>query len=520
MATSTDLRAAIEEVQNQLPAGELEAEGLEYRADWATRFERRVGALPWWTVSAVVHAAIFLLATLLTVALPAPQLDEVTITSDVAQKKPPEFDEKKQRDIFRNPHEVKADTKVDKPLVVHKEVTDFTHDETENDMDAQTARGSQEAISDIPLGGTGVTGVMGAGGGGMAGVYGYRDGGGRKRAVARWGGSPATESAVEAALRWLARHQEPDGHWEIRKYEGGGVVSGGRANDEAVTATALLAFLGAGHTHKTGKYRDNARRAVEWLLKHQRKDGGWGNPGQASGYSVYAEGLGALAMAEAYGMTRDVRLRPSAQRGVDFILKIQDKYAGWHHGGLRSTSVTGWTVMALKSAKIAGLKVDGAGFQGATNWLDKVTDPADGKVGYSRRGQYAYGRGLAMTAVGMVCRQFMGVRNTDPMLRKEAGLLLTAVPQWDARSLVSSPQNPYYWYYGTLAMFQMGGAHWRSWNVALKKTLLPNQRKGGDEDGSWDCAMGWGPVGGRVYTTAINALSLEVYYRYLPMYSK
>ncbi len=264
MATSTDLRAAIEEVQNQLPAGELEAEGLEYRADWATRFERRVGALPWWTVSAVVHAAIFLLATLLTVALPAPQLDEVTITSDVAQKKPPEFDEKKQRDIFRNPHEVKADTKVDKPLVVHKEVTDFTHDETENDMDAQTARGSQEAISDIPLGGTGVTGVMGAGGGGMAGVYGYRDGGGRKRAVARWGGSPATESAVEAALRWLARHQEPDGHWEIRKYEGGGVVSGGRANDEAVTATALLAFLGAGHTHKTGKYRDNARRERPW----------------------------------------------------------------------------------------------------------------------------------------------------------------------------------------------------------------------------------------------------------------
>ena len=69
--------------------------------------------------------------------------------------------------------------------------------------------------------------------------------------------------------------------------------------------------------------------------------------------------------------------------------------------------------------------------------------------------------------------------------------------------------------------------HWKSWNTRLKKTLLQNQRKGGpmdgsakDVDGSWDCKMGWAPTGGRVYTTAINALSLEIYYRYLPMYTK
>jgi len=121
MATSTDLRAAIEEVQNQLPGEQLAGEGLgAYEADWATRVEQRVGALPWWVISAVVHAVIFLLATLLTVALPAAQTDEVVITSDVAQKKPPEFDEKKKRDIFRNPHEVKHETKVENPVVVHE----------------------------------------------------------------------------------------------------------------------------------------------------------------------------------------------------------------------------------------------------------------------------------------------------------------------------------------------------------------------------------------------------------------
>ncbi|MHC4915265.1 MAG: pectate lyase, partial [Planctomycetota bacterium] len=336
-------------------------------------------------------------------------------------------------------------------------------------------------------------------------------------AVARFGGSPATESAVEAALRWLARHQEADGHWDIKKYEGGGGVSGGYANDAAVTGMAMLAFLGAGHTHKQGKYRDNVRRAADWLIRTQLPDGGWTN----HSYKAYAAGLCTLAMAEAYGMTKDARLQPTAQKGVDKILETQDKYAAWHHGGLRSTSVTGWMVMALKSARIAGLKVDNVGFQGATNWINKVTDPTTGKIGYNRPGRSPWGQSYPMTAVGMVCRQFMGVRRTDGMLQKQATRLTERLPAWEAKNHpTKSAQNPYYWYYGTLAMFQMGGDYWRKWNTELKKTLLPSQRKGGDEDGSWDCEMGWGPTGGRVYTTAINALSLEVYYRYLPMYTK
>jgi hypothetical protein len=262
------------------------------------------------------------------------------------------------------------------------------------------------------------------------------------------------------------------------------------------------------------------------MLKNQRADGGWA--AKRDQYEVYASGLGTLAIAEAYGMTKDARLRPSAQKGVGYILKIQDKYAGWHHGGLRSTSVSGWMVMALKSAKIAGLRVDGAGFQGATNWIDKMTDPGTGKIGYTRRGHSPWGQAYPMTAVGVVCRQFMGVPRSDPMMRKQADLLLQAIPSWEQENHPrKSAQNPYHWYYGTLAMFQMGGRHWAGWNAALKKTLVTNQRKGGprdgskaDVDGSWDCTMGWGPTGGRVYTTAINALSLEVYYRYLPMYSK
>jgi hypothetical protein len=378
-------------------------------------------------------------------------------------------------------------------------------------MDSQTARGHEDAISDIPLGGTGVTGVMGVGGGGMAGCFGYRDGGGRKRAVARFGGSPATESAVEAALRWLARHQEKEGHWVCRKYQAR------EANDLGVSSLALLAFLGAGYTHKSGKFKDNVSRAAKYLMSKQRDDGKF----HGTGRDGYEHAVAGLALAEAYGMTQDPKLREAAQKGVNYsVNKHQVPYSGWRYHARQKpdTSVTGWFVMQLKSAKVAGLKVDGSAFQGATNWVDKVTD-AKGRTGYtSKRGT------VGLTAVGMVARQFMGTRNDAEVLKNGAKFVLTKPPVWPG----ANRQRFYYWYYGTLAMFQMGGDSWKSWNTAIKPTLVNNQRKGGpmdgsvkDVDGSWDPSE-WTDEnkGGRVYTTALGALSLEVYYRYLPMYAK
>jgi hypothetical protein len=508
MATSTDLRAAIEEVQNQLPADQV-AEGLDglYEADLASRLEQRVGALPWWVISSVVHSVIFLLCTLIGVALPPPNMDEVTITSDIAKPEEPKYDEKKKRDIFKNPQEVKAETQVENPVVVHEQAEVAETFETDNNMDNQNARGSEDAISDIPLGGTGVTGSMGVGGGGMAGCFGYRDGGGRKRATARFGGSPATESAVEAALRWLARHQSPEGHWDTRKLEGS------QSYNVGVTGLATLAFLGAGHTSKSGKYRDNVRRAVAWLIKQQNKDGAIGNP--RSHKFGYEHAIAGLALAEAYGMAKNPATREPAQKAVDWsVHKHQVPYGGWRYKARQAgdTSVSGWFIMQLKSAKVAGLKIDHVAFQGATKFLDGVTSP-DGRSSYSK------GRGAThiMTAVAVVGRQFMGTRNSDPVLQKATDYMQrTRMPEWKS----SGYGTFYYWYYGTLGMFQMGGQRWKKWNAKLKPVLIENQRKGGDADGSWDLLGGLDKRSGRAYTTAMGALCLEVYYRYLPMYSK
>jgi hypothetical protein len=331
---------------------------------------------------------------------------------------------------------------------------------------------------------------------------------------------------VEAALRWLARHQEADGHWDGHKWE-----ANNKTADVGITGLAVLAFLGAGHTEKAGPFRDNVRRAQAWLITQQRaKDGaiGYRYSEPSHGSFGYLHAIAGLALAEAYGMAQNPEVGRAAQLAVDYSIKVhQTPYSGWRYvpGEKSDVSATGWFVMQVKSAKIAGLKVDGSAFQGALNFVNECTGK-DGRVGYMNN------RGVpSTTGVGMVCRQFMGIPNTDEILRKGGDYLLEKdnLPAWDEKNgrCVWGPCTFYHWYYGTLAMFQMGGDYWAKWNEALKKTLLPNQCKGGpmdgtkeDKDGSWDPLAAQTLYGGRVYSTAVGALSLEIYYRYLPMYTK
>jgi hypothetical protein len=584
MDVTTNLRAGVSKAQRKLRRrvrrkARRRASQQVTEQDWATHLEQRFGTTPWWVVSSVLHALLFLLATLVAVALPPAKVDEVTIISDIAKEKPPEYDPKKKRDIFRNPQEVEHENRIDNPVVVHEQTEISDHFETDNDAESHSARGQENAISDIPLGGTGVTGVVGVGGGGMAGCFGYRDGGGRKKAVKRFGGSPATESAVEAALRWLARHQEKQGYWPIEKhYQGFSYWDRKREfkDEEArknfeerrkkslarmaerwkgkrigVTGLAMLAFLGAGYTHKSGKFKSNVERAARWLVAQQQKKSGEINSDTKQRYSQerpYNHAIATLALAEAYGMTKDPALKEPAQKAVDCILEWQNPYSGWRYRPRDKQvdiSVTGWMVMALKSARIAGLKVDSAGFQGATKWLKDNTDEKEGYIAYTgkrhrrifmgrrkgddqkagvRRPSF-WSRWQSAVSVCMLCRLLMGVRRADSMLQKQARLLLTDLPDWE-KSKNHSSHTEYYWYYGTLAMFQMGAKPWKEWNSKITSMLIKHQCKGGpldgslkDVDGSWDPQSAWARSGTRIYMTAINALTLEVYYRYLPLYT-
>ncbi len=333
----------------------------------------------------------------------------------------------------------------------------------------------------------------------------------RRNLVEKHGGSEETERAVASALKWLAEHQSPDGSWKGYDFDARCGRCGGETNiqvDGALTGLALLCFLGAGHSVATdGPYRQHVQRAVDWLLDHQGPDGDLGRS-----ESLYSHGIATIALAEAFGVSRDERFRNPLKKAVDFLYRARStSMGGWRYdpGQDGDTSVTGWQIMALKSARLAGVEVPADGFEHARRWLDLVSHP-------SKPGQYSYQPGReftpAMTAEGMFIQQLLGLGSSDPRTVGSAQFVLRHLPDWE------DAPNTYYWYYATLALFQKGGDDWRTWNERLVPTLVNHQHATGPRAGSWDPRGEWAATGGRVYQTALCALMLEVYYRYLPLY--
>ena len=384
-----------------------------------------------------------------------------------------------------------------------------------------------DALDDAPSGATGGTPI------GM-GKIGHPSTGTSAFASNRPGGGSTqdTEEAVLAALEWLGNHQSPDGMWDAdgfasmcKKNTCGG--PGNALNDVGLTGLSLLCFLGAGYTHERGTFRDTVKDGLVYLLAVQDESGCFGD--RLGQHFLYNHACAALAMAEAYGMTQAKAFKEPAQRGIDFVLKAQNPYAAWRYdyppSGDNDTSVTGWMIMVLKSGVMAGLKIDTAALDNALTFVDEVTDPVTGRTGYTQQGQlpsrmpslmdrFPAERSESLTAVGLVARIFAGrTLAGDPMISKGADLLVSKLPSWDP---AAGSIDFYYWYYATLAMFQVGGQRWEKWNQALKTALLDRQRLNPDEDeyGSWDPLDPWAIEGGRIYATALNCLSMEVYYRY------
>jgi hypothetical protein len=335
------------------------------------------------------------------------------------------------------------------------------------------------------------------------------------------GGSPETEKAVEAALKWLAENQAADGRWKAGDHGAGRdekVLGHERQNagseaDTGVTGLTLLAFLAGGNTHQQGEYKDNVRRGLEFLIRTQARDGNLG--GSAAIYEfMYCHAMGTCALSEAFGMTRDNRLRDSVARAIHYTVAAQDtKGGGWryHPGDPGDTSQLGWQLMALKSADLAGVPMTETTRGGIMKFLQSVSSGKQGGLASYRAGEQV---SHSMTAEALVCWQFLGLSRNHPACNEAGDFLLTELPGEGVKP------NDYYWYYGTLAMYQLQGEYWQKWNAALQKTLLDRQIKDGSLAGAWDTDTVWGGYGGRIYTTAIATLSLEVYYRFLPLYSE
>ncbi|MFO0959572.1 MAG: hypothetical protein U0800_19410 [Isosphaeraceae bacterium] len=288
-------------------------------------------------------------------------------------------------------------------------------------------------------------------------------------------------------------------------------------SDTGATGLALLAFLGAGHTHtEEGRYQHTVTRGLRWLASHQSGDGNFftGGDGHAA---LYSQAIACMAICESLAMTEDKALQKPAVKGLNFIIRAQNKTSGgWRYvpGFDADTSVLGWQLFALRSAQFAGFALPKNTIALTRRYVDSASTDR-------RRATYGYMPGWApspsMTAEGLLARQYLGWDRDHPAMVEGVSLVSSSLHADEMG------RNIYYWYYATQLLHNFGGPTWDAWNAKMRDTLIAEQlTRPGCSRGSWDPTWpepdAWGARAGRVYQTALSLLCLEVYYRFLPLY--
>lgn len=352
-------------------------------------------------------------------------------------------------------------------------------------------------------------------GGGAAGAYGQRWG---KGMLANEGGSPGTEDAGIAALRWLHFHHESDGRWDADGFSknckdakcDGAATDASPKQDIYTTGMSVLAYLGKGHTHTVGEFKKDVRESLKFLRDCMSEDGAFKIDNSAVDFGSSLPAW--TAILEAYAITKDENLKGPSEKILKYILGAQIKDSGWAAapGTEADVRTTAWAILSLKTARTAGLEIPiDAAVPQAIKFFDSVTG-ADGRVKMTPSETSADGIPSA-TAMAIIARIFCGQKRSEEPIKKGEEILINNLPEYDEPGLEKVDYE--YWFWGTYSMFQIGGADWKKWNEAAKTALIKHQFRGGCADGSWTNGKR-GASGGHAAATALGALSLEIYYRY------
>ncbi len=490
---------------------------------------------PFMVLSIAFHGLIALLLWLFYVPSQPVKKEDKTITMVVQETTVDPIKLEPPPPVEAKPIE-EDENQIDDPLATSSEEGTVDVDVPTPDVGTNTETQTNDSLysgeSYAPFDGNALHDLIGVGGGGGGrggGKYGKRGG---AKGTGKAGGK-ASQKAVDYGLEWLHRHQDDDGHWSSHDFAAHCTAAkctgeGEMVHDIGCTGLALLAFLGAGNTPNSGKYKNDVKKGLKYLVEVQDKESGcFGQPNSHSSF-IYDHALATLSMTEGFGLSQWPTLKEPAQKGLNFINAARNPYKAWRYtyppNGDNDMSVTGWMVMCLKSAEDFGLNVDHAGLDGAKLLIDEMTDENSWRTGYIQKGglsarepraeeKWPAAKTESITAVALLCRIFMGEEpDKSAAVKGGADRLLKQLPLWDEKE---GTIDFYYWYYGSYAMYQIGGSEWDKWQQKMLDAVVKSQRQEGCEQGSWDPQYDpWGARGGRVYSTAIMTLCMEVYYRY------
>ena len=461
--------------------------------------EGRIAAITYF-VSVAVHG--FILLALALVILKPDLADDLFEISSTPTEKPVEvpeevFDTVKQPDeIYNQAFEDEPDLSVAQDIV--EETQPLSIDISDLEPAIEIDEDSLSALAELA----------------KDGEFGGRSAKGRKSLVKVSGGSDGSEASVVRALKWIAEQQQPDGSWNFGEIGESPNPGSYKHAPMGATGMALMAFLGAGHTHvKDGPYKKHVEQGLAYIMNNAKIQPTGVDYRDPIPQGMYVQGICTIALTEAYGMSKDRRLRRPVEGGIAFIVNAQHPTdGGWRYnpGDAGDTSVVGWQVMALISAHHSKIKIPRNVFSGITAFLNNAQ--------YDDGAQYSYlvngggHKNPSLTAVGLLSRMYLGWERDTASLIKGVGVLAKTGP---------SKSNEYYNYYATQVLHHFGGEVWDAWNNVLRDQLVQAQSKEGPTTGSWKPGSGHGPEqGGRLYSTCLNVMTLEVYYRHLPLYQR
>ncbi len=344
-------------------------------------------------------------------------------------------------------------------------------------------------------------------GGGLEG----RESNSRAMLAAKLGGTRESEMAVELGLKWIVAHQYNDGSWRFFHDNGNcGGACGNEGTQESATAAtglALMSLMGAGYTHRFGPYQEEVKKGIDYLIKKMRVSPRGGSLVSGS-KGMYAHAIATIALSEALTMTKDTGLIHPVEKARKYIETAQHKAGGWRYdpGEVGDMTVTGWQLMALKSCEISGFKTGKITYQLAEDFVDSLGS-SSGCYGYQ-----APGENPTTTAVGILSKMYLGAELHQGGLQQGTRFLADHGP---------SKHDMYFNYYATQVLHHRSDPDWPKWNQTMRDYLVTTQDQGNSHRaGSWYFSDMHGQVGGRLYTTAMSVMILEVYYRYLPLYDK
>jgi len=470
--------------------------------------------VPSWMFSFVVHVALIILLALLVIPTKK-DLDLVFESSSTVSEtvENPDLDVNDFDDLEENEEEELSEAELSEAEV---ELETVEVVEVAEIFDAPNDISEQLSLDQSDVGDVGAVA--------SAGQTSNRTGAGKKKALKQGGGTPESEEAVQLALKWIAKHQLPDGGWSLdhtigkgdfRKSPNPGELAEARTG---ATALAILPFLGAGNTHLNGDYKKQVQAGLDFLKSRARRGGGRGIAFTEPGGTMYSHGLAAIVFCEAFAMTQDTSLAPYAQGAIWYIEDVQDQVGGgWRYKPRQQgdTSAVGWQLIALKSGRLSGLSINANTIRGVEKFLNGVSNAEGSVYGYvaAPSGKRV---SSATTAVGLLCRMYMGWDKDTPGIQNGVDYLSKRGPSKEKKG---DPCNMYYNYYATQVMKHYGGNQWTNWNNQMRDYLIETQGKKGNVKGSWYLAADHaGKKGGRLYSTALAAMTLEVYYRFLPIY--